>query len=206
MKGVAAKLGVTIATLYRYVDYRNELYWLAVNEAISRIALPPDTGQHWSDFILDFADMTDRALLSEKYIVDRLIHWGIGLETELKISECFIAALARRGFQPHAATEILENVSIATFGIATRMHCEYERAARHGSLGNAIEEALEPFGPDAMPFVRQTQLSTSDEERSTRKLLHGMIVPLLEQPARVRARRCRSLCRSTPGNEAHDKR
>jgi AcrR family transcriptional regulator len=183
MKGVAIELGVTVATLYKYVQDRDHLFRLAVDEAIAVTRLPRDRGQHWSDYVSEFASAIFLKLASDKLMLDRLVLWGIGLETELRLSEVFIEAMIARGFASEEAVRILELVGIAAFGAAVRTCCDAARAQRHGSLRHAIDEALLPFAPDEMPHVRAMPLTNPEDATA---LVRRMIAPVIAQIAMSR--------------------
>lgn len=180
MKGVATELGVTAATLYKYVQDRDHLFRLAVEEAVGVTNLPRDRGQHWSDYLAEFAAAICVKLASDKLMLDRLVLWGIGLETELRLSEVFIEAMIARGFSSEEAVRILELLGIAAFGSAVRLSCDAARAQRHGSLQHAIDEALQPFAPGEMQHVRALRLA--DQEDPT-ALVRRMIAPVIAQIA-----------------------
>jgi AcrR family transcriptional regulator len=183
MKAVAAELGVTIATLYKYVQDRDELFRLAVGETMARMPLPVDHGQHWSQFLREFAAAILAIMIADRSVLDRLMHWGVGLETELKLSEIFIEAMAKRGFEPTEAARIMRLAGAAAFGAAVRTYCNQARAERSGSLGLAVAEALAHFEADELPLVRAAPFEPLGGGLS---LLGMMIEPLIEQIARQR--------------------
>lgn len=183
MKAVAAELGTTIATLYSYVRDRDHLFRLAVDEAMARMPLPTDRGQHWSVFIREFADVAGGALIADRHILGRLIHWGTGLETELRLGEIFVEAMVKRGFAQADALHILRLVGAAAFGTAVRTHCTEARTARGGSLAHAFDEAMSHYAPDELPIIRVAGPGFFD---GGRPLLQAMLDPLIERIARQR--------------------
>ena len=116
-------------------------------------------------------------------MLDQLIHWGVGLETELKLSEIFIEAMAARGFEPEEAARILPLIGATAFGAAVRTHCNQARAERSGSLGRAFDEALAHYRADELPLVRATPFEAAGDGPP---LLSLMIEPPIEQLARQR--------------------
>jgi AcrR family transcriptional regulator len=176
MKGVATHLGVTIATLYKYVDDRDHLFRLAVDKTVAITHVPEDQGQHWSGYILAFALATAERVASDTLIIDKLVHWGIGLETELRLADVLMEALTQRGFSEMQAQTIVRQVSIITFGAVVRMHSDRARAARHGSLARAVEETLRAFPDHEMEHVRAMQ---SPDLLPLNHLLREALQPLL---------------------------
>jgi AcrR family transcriptional regulator len=183
MKAVAAELGTTIATLYKYVRDRDHLFRLAVDEALARMPLPTDHGQHWSVFLSEFADVVCGALIADRQVLGRVIDWGVGMETELKLDEIFLRAMTRRGFAVEEASRILRLTGAAAFGVAVRTHCNRARISRSGSLQRALEEAMSPFVQDKLPEIPTIPSQIFDDGLS---LLHDTLAPLIEQIARSR--------------------
>jgi AcrR family transcriptional regulator len=187
MKGVAAELGVTIATVYKYVRDRDHLFRLAVDEVMASTRVPKDLGQHWSEYVIEFAQAVGTRLTSDRLILDRMIHWGIGLETELRLSEVFTEAMMKRGFTGPDASQLLQHLGMAAFGAAVRVQMDSARVEAHGSLKRAIDETLLHFDEEEIRNARKFHPSTVEP---VEKLVVTLLAPLIAQIAASRGEPC----------------
>jgi AcrR family transcriptional regulator len=183
MKSVAEQLGVTITTLYKYVADRDELLRLVVSEVLSALEVPVDTGQRWPDYVRQFAAALGRILLTDAHVLDSVIHRGMGLETEIRLTENFLDVMTRRGFEAEDALRLLRIVGTIVYGVAVRTHSDHARIERSGSLKAAFDEALTHFPVGETQQVRSVQLT---EPMSGGSLMEVMLAPILEQVARER--------------------
>jgi AcrR family transcriptional regulator len=183
MKRVAAELGVTIATLYQYVADRDELLRLAVTQMVAALPFPPDTGQHWSVFLRDFAQVLQEVLAADPNILLRFMHDDFGLEAEAQFAQNFLEVMTGRGFSTEEAVDILQRVATAACGGAVVACRDQVRAARTGTLEQAVQTALTHFPPEQQPQLRQVAAYFGAPRD---RLALSLVEPLIEQIARRR--------------------
>lgn len=147
MKGVAEELGVTVATLYKYVEHREHLFRLAVDASLAATRIPEDVGQPWRDYVRGFALAVTSRMATDRQIMDQLIHAGIGKDTEAELDKAFITAMLARGISAAEAERLLELVGVACFGTAVRIHCD---AARDSEAGVSRIEPREQLAAELL--------------------------------------------------------
>jgi AcrR family transcriptional regulator len=163
MAGIAAKLGVGTATIYNYAS-RDEIVRLAALRLARRPRLD-DLGEHWSDVVRRHAEYLFEFLLAEPQIAIQYMQGTIGPETQLDHLECFLAALARRGFSISEGYQIFSAMNDVVFGAVLRgAHVRAMRAKAYGHEG-AVRRSLAERGLSELPHVRACE-DFCDETRA----------------------------------------
>ncbi len=127
---LAEHLGVGVATLYQYVPSRDALVRMAVSRQVARLPLPRDTGQHWADFIREYALALQEALVSEPRAIAQFAAADFGFETEVEMVDGFLAVLVLRGFSLPDAVRIVRYTGFIAFGAALGVARERARRRR----------------------------------------------------------------------------
>jgi len=70
MRAVAAELGTTASTLYRYVASRDQLLDLMVDTTMADFTVPPGPGEGWLDELVRLADATRAFYLAHPWMMD----------------------------------------------------------------------------------------------------------------------------------------
>ena len=135
MKAVAERLGVSVPGLYHHVEGREDLMRLAAEYSASQIEVPVDHGQHWAEWLLEWAQYMHRAFVAEPELMNQFLHRAIGVERMVLHVDAMLALLLRHGFDPHDAMDAYVQVSQCAIGAALTDLREAEgarrRAARH---------------------------------------------------------------------------
>lgn len=105
MKDLADRLGVGVATLYRYVSDRTELVRLASARAAHR-TFPRDTGQPWPELLTGYAESIYSALSVSPMLLHAYVDGHIGPELEIEFADSFLAAMKKRGFVCGCASKV----------------------------------------------------------------------------------------------------
>lgn len=183
MAMLAEHLGVGVATLYQYVSGRDELVRRAVSRQVARLPLPRDTGQHWSDYIREYALALQGALVSEPRSIAQFAEGGFGFETEVEMVDGFLAVLVRHGFSLPDAVRVVRHTGYIAFGAAAAAARDRAAAARGEPAGAAVDRALAGVEAGALPLMRAAAgLYTAGTDTLAAELLQ----PFIEQIARQR--------------------
>ncbi|OHV45303.1 hypothetical protein BCD48_22895 [Pseudofrankia sp. BMG5.36] len=118
LRSVAERLGVSVPGLYHYVRGRDDLLRLAAEESAAMIALPIDRGQHWSLWLLEWADVIRRTFVESPALLAQVMSGAFGLDRMVDALEAVIAALVRRGFGACEAFEAYILVTQCAMGAA----------------------------------------------------------------------------------------
>lgn len=162
MKRLSVRLGVGIATIYRYVSDRDEL----VRLALARRAYRPfvvDGGDHWADVIRNYAASLFSAVAQEAYMLTSHMEGGSGGALEVELAERFLAALTVRGFAHDEAALLYRTIGQLVAGAAlARIHNDSLHAAGT-DRGRKLASAIADHDADELPHVRRSAAVLTDE-------------------------------------------
>lgn len=184
MKDLAARLGVGIATVYRYVENREALIRLAAGRRAIR-AMPVDTGQPWQEIVRDYAASLFSSVGQDASLVIGFLEARWGIAVELEFVDGFLGALATRGFDAPQAMALYRAMTKIVLGAAVAAGHFAALAARGTRQARELDEALGDWDADELPHLRAATADYADEAAATdwRPALDMMI-------AEVERRRC----------------
>lgn len=154
MKAVAEHLGISVPGLYHHVRNRRELLELAAERSLSRVQLPEDRGQHWSEWLREWARWSRAALVEEPELFHQYVTSALTSEQTVEVLDSVIRVLARQGFTPRQAVAAFDAVAHCALGsVAEALR---HRAAMEAGrpLGVEVRRILAQKGPDELPGVR----------------------------------------------------
>ncbi|QJB68761.1 TetR/AcrR family transcriptional regulator [Parasphingorhabdus halotolerans] len=165
MKQLAMHLNVGTATLYQYWDGRKELMQAAAVHALSDLALPKDSGQHWSNYAYEFTLCIQNYLASSPSLLITNHVREYGFEVQFKLAEQFLSAMDRRGFDPKEGMQLFNMVGSVAFAGAVEIirHNEFEAE----SASEVAQRQFSRLDKNAYPLFSQAieGLTTLPEER-----------------------------------------
>jgi AcrR family transcriptional regulator len=156
---IAERLGVNVATVYRYVHDRNELLRLAAFELALSRRLPELEYPHWSQLATRYAEEMFESLLAEPELVSGLLKGSIGAHLEMDVLEQFLAAMTRYGFSPEDALELHRAVGTLVMGAATGAIAIRAREAAGIPWQVEIRRTLIERAESDLPHLRQAMAS-----------------------------------------------
>jgi AcrR family transcriptional regulator len=118
MKAVADHLGVSVAGLYHHVRNRRELLVLAAESTLSRVPMPEDTGQHWDEWLREWARHTYASYVNEPEILVQFMSGALAWESMVDVVDSVIKVLGRDGFGPADAVAAFSTVAQCAVGAA----------------------------------------------------------------------------------------
>ncbi len=162
MKELAARLGVGIATLYRYVESRDALIRLAAGRRAAR-ATPADTGQDWAILVRDYAAALFSSVGQEPPLVVGFLEARWGIAVELEFVDGFLGALATRGVSTPAAMALYRAMAKIVLGAAVASGHFAALAARGTCQARELTASLAAWDADELPHLRAAAADYADE-------------------------------------------
>jgi AcrR family transcriptional regulator len=120
MKAVADHLGVSVAGLYHHVGNRRELLVLAAEHSLSNVGAPEDTGQHWDEWLREWARHVHRSFVDEPEILVQFMNGGLRWDAMGDVIDSVIRVLGRAGFDPVEAVSAFDTVAQCAVGAAVQ--------------------------------------------------------------------------------------
>jgi AcrR family transcriptional regulator len=118
MRAVAERLGVSVASLYYHVRDRDDLVQMVAEDSAARIAFPVDHGQHWAQWLAEWANQAHRALVADPGLLEQFLNGSLGLDPMLSHLDAALGFLHRQGFSPSEALAAYSLVSNYVLGAA----------------------------------------------------------------------------------------
>jgi AcrR family transcriptional regulator len=170
MKAVADRLGVSVPGLYHHVGSRDDLVRLAAEYAASHIEVPRDRGQHWSVWLLEWAQYVRAALTSLPDLLGQFLSGSIGMDRMVDHLDAVMVVMSAQGFSASEAIEAFRLVSAASLGVAVGEIREAREAEAGRSSVTEYHRLLAGRQPHELMAIRRLvgapeQLAPSFEEQ-----------------------------------------
>lgn len=162
MKDLATRLGVGIATLYRYVDNREALIRLAAGRRARRSA-PDDIGQSWQEITCQYAESLFSSIGRDPALLIEFLEARWGIAVELEFVDSFVGALTERGFHPAEAMRLYRAMAKVVIGAAVAAGHFGALAARGTNQARELATALATWDADELPHLRASAEDYADE-------------------------------------------
>jgi len=155
MGEVAKRLGVSVGALYRHVTNRSELQGLVVQAEFRRKLQPPDTGQHWSELVREYADLLFSLFAGNPALIAEYASGEFPPTNEIEMFESYLEAMDRRGFATADALDLIRDVRAVAIGSAVVASA----MGWNGRQGTATAEvdALLDERADELPMLASQQ-------------------------------------------------
>lgn len=163
MKRLSARLGVGIATVYRYVSDRDELVRLALARRAYRPFVVED-GDHWANVVRNYAASLFSAISQEAFMLTSYMEGGYGVALEVELVERLLAALTERGFQHDEAARLCRTIGHLVGGAAM---AHIHTLALHKAGTDRVRKlaaAITDHDADELPHVRLSADVLADED------------------------------------------
>ena len=153
MKAVADHLGVSVAGLYHHVSNRRELLVLAAERSLSQAPTPEDRGQHWDEWLREWARHVYRSFVDQPEVLSQWMTGALRWESMVDVIDSVILVLGRAGFDPSEAVAAFDTV--ARYAIGAAMHeIRLSGALKDGRSTLADLHATLARRPGELPGVR----------------------------------------------------
>ncbi len=141
MRRVAGHMGVSVPGLYYYVRGRDDLLRLAADYSLARTPLPVDEGQHWAQWLREWARYTRNAM-AEPQLMEHYISGEIDSQRMFDVIGGALDLLLREGFDAASAFAAWDAVSSVGLGSAVTDLREREATEAGRSWRDQLHERL----------------------------------------------------------------
>ncbi len=155
MKAVADRLGVSVPGLYHHVQGRDDLMALAAEYSAARIAIPVDHGQHWTEWLLEWARYSHDAFVAEPELLNQYLRGAISVDRMVVHLDAVIGVLDRHGFTPVEARDAYALVSQCAIGAAFNALRHADILRNRESVMLEYQRAFAARGAGALPYLRK---------------------------------------------------
>jgi len=154
MKAVADHLGVSVQGLYHHVRNRRELLVLAAERSISRLSAPEDCGQHWDEWLREWARHVYLSFVEEPEVLSQYLTGALRWEPMVSVVDSVIQVLGRAGFDPHDAMNAFNTVARYAIGAAAHELRDRGAAAEGRSTTVELHRMVATRPPEELAGVR----------------------------------------------------
>jgi AcrR family transcriptional regulator len=166
MRSVADRLGVSVPSLYHYVRGRDDLLRLAAEQSASRISVPEDRGQHWSEWLYQWADHARSSFAAQPALLEQFMHAAFGLDRMVDHLDAAIGVLVKQGFSAGEAQDAYNVVTECAVGAAVAEIRKREMAEAGHPLEKDYETVLGARGADELIHLRAALAQSSQARES----------------------------------------
>jgi AcrR family transcriptional regulator len=132
LRSVADRLGVSVPSLYHYVQGRDDLFALAAEQSVRRLPLPVDRNQHWTIWLYEWAEYNRSAFTSDPGLLKQYTDGALGIEVMADSIDAILALCVRQGFSAIEALNAYHLVSDCAIGAAvSQIREDQARAEGH---------------------------------------------------------------------------
>lgn len=142
MRAVAERLGVSVATLYHHVSGRDELVRLASEQTAARMTTPEDRGQHWSEWLFEWAEHSRSGFVATPELLEQFLHGSVGFDRMLDLVDRAVGFLIGAGFDAVEAFEAYGLVTQCALGAAVAEIRRTEAAATGHPISDELEREM----------------------------------------------------------------
>lgn len=154
MKAVAEHLGVSVPGLYHHVRNRKELLLLAAERSMARVPPPEDRGQHWDEWLREWARHVCTSFVEEPEVLAHFMSGALEWESMVDVIDSVLQVLGRAGFSPAEALEAFDTVALYSVGAAAHEVRRRGAAARGRSALAELHRVAAARPPDELRGVR----------------------------------------------------
>lgn len=155
LKAVADHLGVTVAALYHHVSGKDDLMRLAAERSARDIPLPVDEGQHWAQWLRDWAKYNLDVFTAEPGLLAQYLEGGIGPEFVVENLDVILAVLVREGFSVADANAAYHLVASCALGTVVAERWEAAIAEQYGDVPSAFRRVVDAAPKHQLGQVRR---------------------------------------------------
>ena len=195
---------MSVPGLYHHVRTREDLLAMAAAHSLGQLPLPPDRGQPWDRWLLEYGRFVFDALVAQPQIIGQMLSGSYNTVRMVQHLEVVFSVLTGRGFTVAEAEAARRRLFHAVTGAAV---AEVSRRASE-SAGHVpqddLRRAAAALGPDSVPLVHEYLRSKSAPESeepfdAVRRTVEAMRA---ERPEAARLEDCDDVERSQDGNDA----
>ena len=149
MKAVADHLGVSVPGLYHHVQGRDDLMRLGAEYSAAQIHVPIDHGQHWSAWLLEWANYSHDAFVAQPALLGQFLNSSLGVDRMVTHVDAGDRCAVAPGVQPRRGRRRLRDRQ------RLRARARRRRDPRHG-IGARRPAGRSPSTSESSPPGRTT--------------------------------------------------
>jgi AcrR family transcriptional regulator len=154
MKAVADRLGVSVPGLYHHVEGRDDLMRLGAEYSAAQIQVPVDHGQHWTEWLLEWARYSHDAFVAQPALLGQFLNGSLGVDRMVTHVDTMVGVLSRQGFSPNEALDAYALVGEVALGAAVSEIRVQESARAGRPMIAEYHRVLATAPSDAFPNLR----------------------------------------------------
>jgi AcrR family transcriptional regulator len=198
LKAVADHLGVSVAALYHHVSGKDDLMRVAAEESTRAIPLPVDRGQHWAQWLLDWANYNRAVFTAQPGLLGQYLEGAIQPESVVQNLEAILSVLVREGFSVQDANAAYELVTSCALGAVVGARWESASARDDADLAARYRRIVDAAPKRQLTYVRRLLNPKSVARRPT---FNERIETVLRGIAAERRLRWRPLAHANPARQ-----
>lgn len=155
LKAVADHLGVSVAALYHHIRGKDDLLRLAAEHTAANSDVPLHHGQHWAEWLAEWATYNYDAFVAEPLLVDQFLAGAINTESIAGTTDAILGVLVGQGFtiaEAHAAYQLTSSCAL---GSALKSIREARSRAAGRSEVAELYQVIDSHPRDQLPHLRQ---------------------------------------------------
>jgi AcrR family transcriptional regulator len=176
LKAVASHLDVSIAALYHHVSSKDDLMRLAAEYSATRVPRPEDHGQHWAQWLYEWAVFNRDVFLAQPGLLAQFLDGAISHEAIAERVDAILGVLVRQGFTILEANGAYELITSCALGTAVSTIREQAAAEAGHPILAAHQQLVAERGADAFPYLGQLIVEATAHGRES---FHSRIVTVL---------------------------
>jgi AcrR family transcriptional regulator len=155
LRAVADRLGVSIAALYHHVSGKEDLLRLAAEEWTRTVPLPVNEGQHWAQWLCDWAHYNHDIFAAQPGLLEQYMGGAVGLDAVVHNLDRILDVLVREGFEVGDANAAYSLVSSCAIGAVVGEHWEEAAGEEDGDFATAFRRVVADSPRGQLTRVRQ---------------------------------------------------
>jgi AcrR family transcriptional regulator len=180
MKSVAEHLGVSVPGLYHYVRSKDDLLRLAAELSAGRIQVPDDHGQHWAEWLFEWALFNRSAFVADPGLIKQFTDGAISGERTAQNMNTALGLLVEQGFTIHDARMVYGLISEVAIGAAVFELKDQQAAATGRPTLAELHRLLALREAEDLPYLRSMLADAMLNATTGLQQFHERLVVVLE--------------------------
>jgi AcrR family transcriptional regulator len=180
MKSVADRLGVSVPGLYHHVRGKDDLLRLAAELSAGRIGVPDDHGQHWAEWLFEWALFNRSAFVADPGLIKQFTDGAIGAERTAQNMNTALGLLVKQGFTIRDARMVYGLISEVAIGAAVFALKEQQAAATGRPTLAELHRVLALREPHDLPYLRSMLADAMSNATTSLQEFHERLVVVLK--------------------------
>jgi AcrR family transcriptional regulator len=181
MRRLATHLGMATMALYRYVDTKDDIFWLMVDVTLERVPIGAEDERDWRGVVTAHAVRSRTVILQHPWLIELAARVSTGLTPRrMAVAEDVLRSLARLGIEPDDRLTVLTIVNSFVWGATGTEVAQARLMQRQGwRSGDDLRSALSPqmawlMGTGRFPTYHDTILEAKRKDDDEWRFVFGL--------------------------------